>query len=196
MPRGQNGKDDVIVIKKYANRRLYNTSSAEFVTLGDLHNMVKEGKNFTVRDAKTDTDITTSVLAQIIAEEESRGNNLLPLNYLRQLLSFYNEGLGQYLGAYLDQSMENFAANQQNIMRQMQDMLGGGAGAVHQLNEMGRRNMEIFQQSLAMFGPQHGGEGNGNGAAAANPDSKREIESLQRQLADIQRRLNELSAGD
>ena len=196
MPRGQNGKDDVIVIKKYINRRLYNTASAEFVTLADLHQMVKEGKNFTVRDAKSDTDITTSVLAQIIAEEESRGNNLLPLNYLRQLLSFYNEGLGQYLGAYLDQSMENFAANQQNIMRQVQGMLGGGAGAVQQLNEFGRRNMEIFQQSLSMFGAQHGGEGNGNGAAAANPDSKREIESLQKQLADIQRRLNELSAGD
>jgi len=198
MPKGQANPDDPIIIKKYANRRLYNTAVAEFVTLDDLYTMVKEGKQFVVRDAKSDTDITTSILAQILAEEEGRGNNLLPLNYLRQLLSFYNEGVGQYLSTYLDQSMENFSSNQQQIMKQMQGMFGG-ADALQQINEINRRNMEIFQKSLAMFGTSNpnansgnGAHGNGNGAVASD-EAQTQIKDLEQQVATLQQRLEELS---
>ncbi len=196
MPKGQVNPDDPIIIKKYANRRLYNTAVAEFVTLDDLYTMVKEGRQFVVRDAKSDTDITTSILAQILAEEEGRGNNLLPLNYLRQLLSFYNEGVGQYLSTYLDQSMENFSNNQQQIMKQMQDMFGG-AGALQQINEINRRNMEIFQKSLAMFGTPNaasgnGAHGNGNGAVASE-EAQTQIKDLEQQVATLQQQLDELS---
>lgn len=204
MAKGQSSDDDTIIIKKYANRRLYNTAVAEFVTLDDLHKMVNEGTNFIVKDAKTGNDITTSVLAQIVAEEESKGHNMLPLNYLRQLLSFYNDGMGQYMSTYLDQSMENFAENQQHIMQQMQDVFGGaGTGAMQQLNEIGRRNMEILQQSMSMFGGAAGDASNGAGSKSSNgtgsPNDadagRQEIESLQAQLAEIQKRLNELSSG-
>ena len=198
MPKGQVNPDDPIIIKKYANRRLYNTAVAEFVTLDDLYTMIKEGRQFVVHDAKSDTDITTSILAQILAEEEGRGNNLLPLNYLRQLLSFYNEGVGQYLSTYLDQSMENFASNQQQIMKQMQDMFSG-AGALQQINKINRRNMEIFQKSLSMFGASGSGSGSGNGAhsngngAAASEAARAHIKDLEEQVASLQQQLDKLS---
>lgn len=205
MAKGQKNPDDVVIIKKYANRRLYNTAVAEFVTLDDLHRMVNDGTDFAVKDAKSGTDITTSILAQIIAEEESKGHNLLPLNYLRQLLSFYNDGVGQYLSTYLEQSMDNFSNNQQHIMQQMQEMFGG-AGAMQQFNEIGRRNLEILQQSMAMFSNSSSGStANGNGQHASSngkepstsedEDRQSEINRLQSQLAEIQQRLDDLSSG-
>ena len=107
------------VIRKYANRRLYNTANGKFVTLADLQAMIRHGEEFVVREAKTDRDITVSVLAQIVAEEAGKGNNLMSPEYLRRLLRFYHEGLGDHLSAYLEWSMEVFAANQRDVFRHL-----------------------------------------------------------------------------
>ena len=185
------GGDGPVVIKKYANRRLYNTATASFVTLDDLHDLVKEGQPFVVQDAKSGRDITCSVLAQILAEEEIKGHNMLPLNYLRQVLKAYSEGVGPQLSNYLEQSMETFATNQQQMMKQMQNMFGG-AVTVEQLADIGRRNMEMFQSSLGAFAPQS----EGHQSETPDPQNREaEIERLKGQLGEIQRRLDALSQG-
>ena len=131
------------VIRKYANRRLYNTATGQFVTLADLHEMIRRGDDFVVREAKTDRDITAWVLAQIVAEEAGRGNNLLSLGYLRRLLRFYHEGLGEHLSAYLESSMELFAANQRDLIRNLSNPFDP-VGALATLRELGERNAEHF----------------------------------------------------
>ena len=131
------------VIRKYANRRLYNTATGQFVTLADLHEMIRRGEDFVVREAKTDRDITAWVLAQIVAEEAGRGNNLLSLGYLRRLLRFYHEGLGEHLSAYLESSMELFAANQRDLVRNLSNPFDP-VGALATFRELGERNAEYF----------------------------------------------------
>lgn len=190
-----NGKQTII--KKYANRRLYNTGTAKFVTLDDLHDMVKSGDSFVVLDAKSGRDITCSVLAQIIAEEETKGHNMLPLNYLRQVLQAYSEGVAPQFGAYLEQSIEAFAANQQQLVQQMQNMFSGESadGAMAQFAEIGRRNVEIFQRSMNMFAPT--GAGSTQSAGPAKEQSKKEeMARLKRQLEEIQNRLEILSRNE
>jgi polyhydroxyalkanoate synthesis repressor PhaR len=186
--------DKPIIIKKYANRRLYNTSTASFVTLDDLHEMVKSGARFTVVDAQSGADITCSVLAQIIADEENRGHNMLPPNYLRQVLKLYNEGIGPQLSAYLEQSLDTFTANQQQMIAQMARVFGN-SDAMENWAEVGRRNMEMFQQSFNMFATQ-------NASATAKPtastpasteSSEDEVRSLKRQLELLQKRLDAIS---
>jgi polyhydroxyalkanoate synthesis repressor PhaR len=190
--------DKAIIIKKYANRRLYNTSTASFVTLDDLHEMVKNGTRFTVIDAQSSADITCSVLAQIIADEENRGHNMLPPNYLRQVLKLYNEGIGPQLSAYLETSLDTFTANQQQMIAQMARVFGN-ADAMENWAEVGRRNMEMFQQSFNMFATQNSGQ-NAPGAAkpagsAATPtdSSEDEVRNLKRQLELLQKRLDAIS---
>ena len=131
------------VIRKYANRRLYNTATGRFVTLAALHEMIRRGEDFVVREAKTDRDITAWVLAQIVAEEAGRGNNLLSLGYLRRLLRFYHEGLGEHLSAYLESSMELFAANQRDLLRNVSNPFDP-VGALATFRELGERNAEYF----------------------------------------------------
>ena len=131
------------VIRKYANRRLYNTASGQFVTLADLHRMIRRGEDFVVREAKTERDITAWVLAQIVAEEAGKGNNLLSLGYLRRLLHFYHEGLGDHLSAYLEGSMELFAANQRDLIRNLSNPFDP-IGALATFRELGERNAEYF----------------------------------------------------
>ena len=131
------------VIRKYANRRLYNTASGQFVTLADLHRMIRRGEDFVVREAKTERDITAWVLAQIVAEEAGKGNNLLSLGYLRRLLHFYHEGLGDHLSAYLESSMELFAANQRDLIRNLSNPFDP-VGALATFRELGERNAEYF----------------------------------------------------
>ena len=191
------GDAEVTVIRKYANRRLYNTGTASFVTLDDLHEMVKQGVSFVVQDATSGRDITCSVLAQIISEEESRGRNLLPLNYLRQVLQLYDAGFGPQFRAYLEQSVDAFTANQQQVVQQMQRMLTGD-GAVEQFAELGRRNIEIFQRSMNMFAPPPAGRREDDGkppptGERQSPSRDQEIEDLKRQLAEMQQRLDTLS---
>ena len=131
------------VIRKYANRRLYNTATGRFVTLADLHEMIRRGEDFVVREAKTDRDITAWVLAQIVAEEAGRGNHLLSLGYLRRLLRFYHEGLGEHLSAYLESSMDLFAANQRDLVRNLSNPFDP-VGALASFRELGERNAEYF----------------------------------------------------
>ena len=131
------------VIRKYANRRLYNTATGQFVTLADLHEMIRRGEDFVVREAKTGRDITAWVLAQIVAEEAGRGNHLLSLGYLRRLLRFYHEGLGEHLSAYLESSMELFAANQRDLVRNLSNPFDP-VGALATFRDLGERNAEHF----------------------------------------------------
>jgi len=202
--------DEPIVIKKYANRRLYNTATGEFVTLETLHQMVQREELFVVQDAKSGKDLTSSVLTQIIAEEETKGHSMLPLNTLRQLLKLYSDGIGPQFSNYLEQSIDAFSQNQQKMMQQMTDMLSGNPG-IDQWAEISRRNLELFQNSFSMFNPQGmsgnstgnssgnaAGNGSGKGAAqteepAENSDQNSELETLRRQMAEMQQQLNSLS---
>jgi polyhydroxyalkanoate synthesis repressor PhaR len=139
-------------IKKYANRRLYNTATSSYVTLDYLAQMVREGLDFTVEDAKTGEDITRSVLTQIIVEEESKGQNMLPINFLRQLISLYGDNLQFLVPRYLEQSMDSFSRNQEQFRSYMKDSFGG-VMPFGQLEEMSKQNMSFFEQAMRMWTP-------------------------------------------
>ena len=177
----QNPEDQPVVIKKYANRRLYNTATASFVRLDDLHRMVKEGELFMVRDEKSGRDITASILAQILAEEETRGHSVLPHDYLRQALKAYNEGVGPQLAEYLERGMEAFANHQQSVARQMGEMFDPGT-AFDRVADISRRNLEEFQRSLAAFAGQQPESDGGD----------EESEVLERKVRDLEQRIAEL----
>ena len=188
-----NGADEPVIIKKYANRRLYDTSTGEFVTLEILHHMVNDELIFVVQDAKTGKDLTASVLAQIIAEQESKGQNMLPLNMLRQLLKFYGDGVGPQFSTYLEQSIENFVRNQQAMMKQMTDMLSGSSGVDHWA-EMSRRNLEAFQNTFNIFGAEPTGSTQpATPAADENLTGTTDIDTLSKQIAEIQKQLDEFT---
>jgi polyhydroxyalkanoate synthesis repressor PhaR len=164
-----------VVIKKYANRRLYNTSTSMYVTLDHLSQMVKEKTEFVVYDAKTGEDITRSVLTQIIFEEEGKsGQNLLPISFLRQLIAFYGDNLQGLVPQYLDMSMQAFARNQEQMRQAMQNAFGfkpfGG------LEDAARQNLAMFQQAMKLMNPFMAGMVPGAGATppsappAAKPD--------------------------
>jgi polyhydroxyalkanoate synthesis repressor PhaR len=190
-----------IVIKKYANRRLYNTATSSYVTLDHLSRMVKDGTEFVVFDAKTNEEITRSVLTQIIFEEEAKGQNLLPINFLRQLISFYGDRLQTVVPDYLEMSMRSFSDNQDK----MRDVLPENLTAnpmFKQFEEMGRKNMEMFSQAVRMFSPPSFFSGTENGAEAekqssspeAKPDPTTEMmQELQDQLKSMQKRIDEMS---
>ena len=141
-----------ITIKKYANRRLYNTGTSAYVTLEDLATMVKDGENFVVFDAKSGEDITRSVLAQIIFEQENKeGQSLLPIAFLRQLIRFYGDSMQMLVPRFLEQSMSSLTSQQGKFREQMAQAFGGvGFGA---LEDQVRRNMEMFEKTFAMFAP-------------------------------------------
>src|SRR6201997_2601227 len=141
-------KEDPVIIKKYANRRLYNTQTSTYVTLDHLCEMVKEGTEFEVRDARTGEDITRSVLTQIIFEEEAKGQNLLPIRFLRQLIKFYGDSLQGFIPGYLDMSMESLATHQDEMRRRMAEALGGGGQA---LDALTRQNLALFERTMRMF---------------------------------------------
>jgi polyhydroxyalkanoate synthesis repressor PhaR len=183
-----------ITIKKYANRRLYNTATSSYVTLDHLCRMVKDGVEFSVYDAKTGEDITRSVLTQIIVEEESKGQNLLPINFLRQLISFYGDSLQFLLPRYLDQSMESFARNQEQMRKYMQDTFGG-MFPFARFEEMGKQNIALFERAMKMFTPFKGEE---NPAPAEAPrgrdalgDLKQQVDALQKQIEALTRQAND-----
>jgi len=139
-----------IVIKKYANRRLYNTGSSSYVTLEHLREMVKEGVDFVVYDAKSGDDITRSVLAQIIFEEEGKGQNLLPIQFLRQLIGFYGDQMQSFVPSYLEMSLAAFAQQQERLREQFGlSTLSGPPGYQEQV----RQNMALFDRAMKMFTP-------------------------------------------
>src|ERR1700749_3514972 len=141
-----------ISIKKYANRRLYNTATSSYVTLDHLAEMVKEGVDFVVVDAKTGEDITRSVLTQIIVEQENKGQNLLPIKFLRQIIGFYGDSLGGLVPRYLEQSMETFHQNESHMRHALQETFKG-LFPVARFEEMGKQNMALFENAMKMFNP-------------------------------------------
>src|SRR5882762_10648906 len=143
--------DEPVIIKKYANRRLYNTGTSTYVTLEDLAGMVKNGEDFVVFDAKTNEDITRSVLTQIIFEQENKegGQNLLPIAFLRQLIRFYGDSMQMLVPRYLEVSIESLTREQEKFRNQMAQAFG--VGAFTSLEEQVRRNMEMFERTFAMF---------------------------------------------
>jgi polyhydroxyalkanoate synthesis repressor PhaR len=195
--------DEPITIKKYANRRLYNTGTSAYVTLEDLAAMVKAGEDFVVYDAKTGEDITRSVLAQIIFEQENKeGQNLLPINFLRQLIRFYGDSMQMLVPRYLEVSLESLTREQEKFRQQIAQAFGGTPFGA--LEEQARRNMEMFERAFAMFAPfgRRGGQGT---AEAEKPASSAEggesseggeIDSLKRQMEEMQKRLDRLSQKD
>jgi polyhydroxyalkanoate synthesis repressor PhaR len=185
---------DRVVIKKYANRRLYNTASSSYVTLDHLAEMVKEGVDFVVYDAKTNEEITRSVLTQIIFEEESRGQNLLPIQFLRQLIRFYGDQMQSFVPGYLEMSLDGFARQQERFREQMTGALGG-APTFNLFEDQVRQNIAMFDRAMKMFTPfafpARGEEGHVETPAAAAPadqslaELKQQMEEMQRQLAKL-----------
>ncbi len=139
-------------IKKYANRRLYNTASSSYVTLEHLCQMVKDGTEFVVQDAKSGDDITRSVLTQIIVEEEAKGPNLLPIGFLRQLIGFYGDSLQAVVPRYLEHSMKSFARNQVQMRKYLEGAFGG-LFPFGRFEEMGKQNIAILESAMKMFAP-------------------------------------------
>ncbi|HZB91752.1 MAG TPA: polyhydroxyalkanoate synthesis repressor PhaR [Stellaceae bacterium] len=141
-----------VMIKKYANRRLYNTATSSYVTLDDLSRMVKAGREFVVNDAKTGEDITRAVLTQIIVEEEQKGQNLLPISFLRQLIGLYGNQMQWLVPRYLEHAMTTFARNQEQMRKSLQDAFGG-LFPFGPLEEMGKQNLALFEKTMKMFSP-------------------------------------------
>jgi polyhydroxyalkanoate synthesis repressor PhaR len=194
-----------VVIKKYANRRLYNTDTSSYVTLEHLSEMVREGTDFVVRDAKTDEDLTRSVLTQIIFEQENRGGQtLLPIQFLRRLIRFYGDSLQSFVPSYLDMSMESFARHQEQMREQLSRAFGGRT-PMAAFEEQARQNMAMFEQALRMWSPF--AQGGVPPVAPAKPDAKpadakREepdaddaVEALRKQMEQMQKQLDQLSGG-
>ena len=152
MSETSSGAPGPIIIKKYANRHLYNTKTSSYVTLDHLCDMVKEGVEFEVRDARTGEDITRQVLAQIIFEEENKGQHLLPIQFLRQLIRFYGDSLQAFVPSYLELSMESFTKNQQEMREKFAEALGGKFG-FKDFEKLTRQNIEMFERAMRMFAP-------------------------------------------
>jgi polyhydroxyalkanoate synthesis repressor PhaR len=185
-----------VVIKKYANRRLYNTASSSYVTLEHLADMVKKGVDFVVYDAKTNEDITRSVLTQIIFEEESQGQSLLPIQFLRQLIGFYGNSVQAFLPSYLELSLATFAQQQERMASQFAQLgPGGGAGA---FQEQIRQNLALFDRAMKMFSPfaYVKPEEPAHPAPAAKPAAPAADEALtelRKQMAEMQAQIEKLA---
>jgi polyhydroxyalkanoate synthesis repressor PhaR len=188
-----------VTIKKYANRRLYNTGTSTYVTLEDLAAMVKTGEDFVVYDAKTGEDITRSVLTQIIFEQENKeGQNLLPIAFLRQLIRFYGDSMQMLVPRYLEVSIESLTREQEKFRNQMAQAFG--VGAFTSLEEQVRRNMEMFERAFAMFAPFARRESANAEAAAAEaekaPQKAGGIDDLKRELDEMKRKVDKLTGGE
>ena len=218
MSEPNSGAPGPIIIKKYANRRLYNTQTSSYVTLDHLCDMVKEGVEFEVRDARTGEDITRQVLAQIIFEEENKGGqHLLPIQFLRQLIRFYGDSLQAFVPSYLELSMESFTKNQQEMREKFQEAFGSKFG-FKDFEKMSRQNIEMFERAMRMFspfGPSMGGwdksmpnpfsaftgsapDANGNAASSssasqASTQRDQEIRELKEQLAAMRQQIADLA---
>lgn len=197
--------DEPVTIKKYANRRLYNTGTSTYVTLEDLAEMVKGGEDFVVYDAKTGEDITRSVLAQIIFEQENKsGQNLLPIAFLRQLIRFYGDSMQMLVPRFLEMSIHSLARDQDKYRSRLSQAFGMSPfGAIE---DQARRNMELFERAFAVFTPFGGKrEGAGHEEAAAGREGEAadpaqlsaggsgELDDLRRQLNEMQKQIDRLT---
>jgi polyhydroxyalkanoate synthesis repressor PhaR len=195
-------KDDPVVIKKYANRRLYNTGTSTYVTLEDLADMVKKGEDFTVQDAKSGEDITHPVLTQIIFELENKdGQNMLPIPFLRQLIAFYGDQMQMVVPSFLEQSMIAFAKEQERFREQMNSAMGKSpmdmmkiATPMKAIEEQTRRNIELFQNAMRLFTPFPAGAGQpGPGETVRKGDDQAdELSELKQQIAAMQRKIDSM----
>ncbi|MEM9013236.1 MAG: polyhydroxyalkanoate synthesis repressor PhaR [Pseudomonadota bacterium] len=200
--RADGGEPAPITIKKYANRRLYNTARSSYVTLDHLAQMVRDGDDFVVTDAKSGEDITRAVLTQIIFEEEAKGQNMLPTSFLRQLIRLYGDTLQGFVPAYLEASMETFARNQERMRDQVRAAFGTNP-ALANFEAMARSNMDWFENAMRMFSPfagQTDGRETAEPGVGAAPRPMREeapgeaeLQSLKAELADMQARLDRLA---
>ncbi|OYV38700.1 MAG: polyhydroxyalkanoate synthesis repressor PhaR [Acidocella sp. 20-61-6] len=178
-----------VIVKKYANRRLYNTESSSYITLDNLAEMVRKDRDFVVYDAKSGEDITRSVLTQIIVEEEGKGNAMLPTNFLRQLIGFYGDNVQSVVPRYLDQAMSSFARQQETMRATMQKTLGPFLPPG--MEDMGRKNMAMMERAMTLFTPfyREGATGEEGDAAQEYLEEIRslraEVERLQLQLAQL-----------
>ena len=182
-----------ITIKKYANRRLYNTATSSYVTLDHLCQMVKDNADFVVYDAKTGEDITRSVLTQIIVEEEGKsGQNLLPISFLRQLIGFYGDSLSGLVPRYLEYSMQAFHRNEEQMRQYMEHALGG-LFPFNPIEEMNKQNVALFESAIKMFTPFYNAAGtapvpsgeHGRPAEAVITELQSRLSTMQRQLDEI-----------
>ena len=187
-----------VVIKKYANRRLYNTASSSYVTLEHLSEMVKQGVDFVVYDAKTNEDITRTVLTQIIFEEESQGQSLLPIQFLRQLISFYGNSMQAFLPSYLELSLASFTQQQERLRTQLTSF--GQAGGMAAYEEQIRQNLQLFDRAMKMFSPfayapQTARPEEPTPAPKAEAGGDEALSALRKQMAEMQAQLDKLAKG-
>ena len=186
-------KEQPTIIKKYANRRLYHTGTSTYVTLDDLAVMVKRGDNFAVIDAKSGEDITRPVLTQIIFEQEAKtGQNLLPINFMRQLIGFYGDSMQAMVPSYLEHSIQMLTENQQKFRDQMSNAFGAQNFGV--MEELGQKNMDMFRNAMSMFLPFSKMPSSTDTTNPPEPTKSgdEDIDVLKKELAEMQKRLDRL----
>ncbi len=183
-------KDEApIRIRKYANRRLYNTNSSSYVTLADLAQLVRDGADFIVEDAKSGEDLTRAILTQIIVDEEQNGANLLPVSLLRRIISMYRDNMGWMLPAYLEQSMEWFTANRGAMRREVERAYGPGL-SFGSLDDIGKRNLAMFEQAMRVWNPFGTPKPE---PREKTPDASSELQAMRSEIARMQERLDALA---
>ncbi|MDW6021954.1 polyhydroxyalkanoate synthesis repressor PhaR [Mesorhizobium sp. BAC0120] len=193
-------KDEPVVIKKYANRRLYNTGTSTYVTLEDLAEMVKKGEDFSVQDAKTGEDITHSVLTQIIFELENKdGQNMLPISFLRQLISFYGDQMQMIVPSFLEQSMIAFSKEQERFREQLKASIGKSpmemmkiATPMKAIEDQARRNIEMFQNAMRLFTPFPNAPQGSEPEQPKTNEKSDELKELKAQIAAMQRKIDSM----
>lgn len=195
-------KDEPVVIKKYANRRLYNTGTSTYVTLEDLAEMVKKGEEFTVQDAKSREDITHPVLTQIIFELENKdGQNMLPISFLRQLISYYGDQMQMIVPSFLEQSMIAFSKEQERFREQMKTAFGKTpmdvmkiTTPIKAIEDQARRNIEMFQNAMRLFTPFPAGQqpAEPEPEPGKGGEKSEELKELKAQIAAMQRKIDSM----
>jgi polyhydroxyalkanoate synthesis repressor PhaR len=192
-PQAKTANQQPVVIKKYANRRLYNTESSSYITLDNLADMVRQGRDFVVYDAKTGEDITRSVLTQIIVEEEGKGRALLPTAFLRQLIGFYGDQMQSMVPRFLEQAMTVFTQQQEQMRSAMQKTMGsmGTLFPFSNMEEVGRQNMAMMERAFSLFTPFYRGQmPPDSGQAQAEIAALRaEVEALRKQLEEAKSKI-------
>lgn len=184
MAKTEKSEDDSVIIKKYANRRLYNTQSSSYITLEHLAKMTREHINYKVLDAKTGSDITHTILTQIIMEEESNGEQMLPVNFLRELIGMYGNSMQSLIPHYLEASMDNFRANQTKLHKAFENSLGNNP-----LAKLAEQNMAMFKVAASAFMP---GAEVPEAKPSTEPENNSDLDALRDQMAEIQKRLDAL----
>ena len=185
--------DDVIIIKKYANRRLYNTDSSSYITLDHLAGMTREGVDFQVIDAKSGTDITHQILTQIIMDEEAGGSQMLPVSFLRDLIGMYGNSMQSMIPHYLEMSMQHFRDNQLKMRKALEDSLG-----TNPLAKLAQQNMAMFQAATEAFMSGRPGmpgapvAGEDDAVAQDSEKKEEELDTLRSQMAEMQKQLDKL----